>query len=446
MQKGKRIRLYGSFFLFLLLVKVATIFEPITLFAPDELKEIALFFASQNGIIVTNIKTGADLILSLTDGVTVGFEPIALIPDGDQIKRVPYLEKKPTEKALSVSGLFPYDKEYPEKREIKVKKRELSFLERIWQGSRAMLVHRSFKQLQLKLEPVKVALIGDIMLGRKVGEYIKKEGPNYPFKNVYNRLKTADITFANLETPTCVTGEFINLFRAHPSAIEGLVTSGIDVVSLANNHILDYHQECMLETWEHLSKVGIKQIGSGMSLKEATEGVILEVNGLRVGFLAYTETWFLYSRAGIKWVAEDYPGVAPIDKVQIVKDIKRLKQIEKADIVIVSLHWGIEYSLKVTKEEELLAKAIIDAGGDVVFGHHPHVIKPWGYYKEKPVFYSVGNFIFDPLKPPLTEKGLLVELVYLNGLRDLQITVTQLNNCQVELTELLPPRPNDIIN
>lgn len=446
MLKGRKLRFYSGLLLFLLLAKVAVLFEPVTIYAPKELEHIAFILAKKYGLVFLSQKSGSDLVLSLIEGTTIGYEPIALcqsLINGDRFW-LPYLKKDLESITLSVDGLYPYEAGYPNLREIKLKRAKSSLLRKIWYGSRELAIRKLIKEITFEFEPVKIALVGDIMLGRKVGEYIKKEGPLYPFLNVLDRLQSADISFANLETPTCLSGEFINLFRAQPNVIDGLVQTGFDIVSLANNHVLDYHQECMLETWERLSDAGIFQIGTGMNLKEATEGVIIENKGVRFGFLAYTETWFLYSRAGIKWTAGDYPGVAPIDKDLIVSDIKRLKK--KADVIIVSLHWGIEYSTKVTKEESNLAKSIIEAGADVVFGHHPHVIKPWIVYKQKPVFYSVGNFVFDPLKPPLTEKGLLVELIYANGLKDVFVSITELKECQVKLSLLPPLKPNDIIN
>lgn len=446
MPKIRKLHLSGSFCLLLWLFKIAASFEPLAIYAPLELQQVALLVARQNGLVYTAVFSQADFYLSLTEGRTIGFEPLALCENYLDKERfwIPYLSKKPEQKTLPVNGHYPFEEEYPKKREIKLIKRKLTLLEKLWQGRRIIRVNQASKAIKLELNPVRVALFGDIMLGRKVGEYIKLKGSDYPFLLVKERLLAADLAFANLETPTCSTGEFINLFRAHPRAVDGLESAGIDIVSLANNHVLDYHQEGLFETWELLSEAGIKQVGSGMTLKDATAGEILTVKGLKVGFLAYTETWFLYSRAGINWIAGDYPGVAPIDKALICADVKRLKS--QADIVIVSLHWGIEYAKKITQEEKTLALSIIDAGGDVVLGHHPHVIKPWVLYQSRPIFYSVGNFIFDPLKPPLTEEGLLVELFYLDGLKDVIVTVTKLKECQVQLSELPPPKPDAIIN
>ena len=424
MNGRKGIRFYSGLLLFLILARTASINKPITLYVPDDFKRVGVIVAREYGLTLTTYKADADFELSGIDGELIGYEPIALYQNVDgHTFWAPYLEKSLIHKTLSVEGLYPYEDGYPFKREVRVNRISKPFLQRLWSGS---------------------CLVVDIGSGWKVGDFIQKNSPEYPFLNVIDLIKKADIAFANLETPTCLTGEFINLFRAHPDSIAGLKAAGIDVVSLANNHALDYHLECLQETWERLGTEGITHIGSGMNLKEATDGVVCRVNNLLVGFLAYTETWFLYSRVGIDWVASNYPGVAPMYKELIINDVKRMK--EKADLVIVSLHWGIEYSQTVTKQEDDLAKSIIDAGGDVVFGHHPHVVKPWIIYKGKPIFYSVGNFIFDPLKPPLTEQGLLVELIYFGGLKDIRITPTIIKDCQVNLTKLPSPLPDAIIN
>lgn len=445
MNGRKGIRFYSGLILFLILARTASINKPISLYVPEDFKRVGVIIAREYGLALTTYKADADFELSGIDGKLIGYEPIALYQNvAGQTFWVPYLEKSLTHQTLSVEGLYPYEKGYPFKREIRLNRLPKPFLQQLWSGSRRKSVKDLEKKIEFNLKPLHLVLVGDIMLGRKVGDFIQKNSPEYPFLNVIELIKKADIAFANLETPTCLTGEFINLFRAHPDSIAGLKAAGIDVVSLANNHALDYHLECLQETWERLGTEGITQVGSGMNLKEATDGVVIRAKNLLVGFLAYTETWFLYSRAGIDWVASNYPGVAPMYKELIIKDVKRMK--EEADLVIVSLHWGIEYSQTVTKLEEDLAKSIIDAGGDVVLGHHPHVVKPWIIYKGKPIFYSVGNFIFDPLIPPLTEQGLLVELIYFGGLKDIRITPTIIKDCQVNLTKLPSPLPDAIIN
>lgn len=443
--KTHRFRLYSSILLFLALAKLAVVSKPLTLYAPENLISVAQVVAKQNGLILTPIASSADYWLTLDGGRTIGREPVAVCIDAGTHIEVPILDKSPLLQSVPVDGYLPHEAGYPKYREINLVTRPLSLLEKLWQGIRILKVGRTMSRVALDLQPTVVALAGDIMLGRRVGEKILEKGPEYPFAKVYSVLQAADITFANLEAPLCITGEFINLFRAHPAAVAGLKLAGIDVVSLANNHILDCHQEGMLETWEHLNRAGILQVGTGMNLQEAVQGAVIDANGMKVGFLAFTETWFLYSRKGIEWVAGSCPGVAPIDLELIVSSIKRFKQAG-VQVVIVSLHWGVEYSQTVAEKEAELAKAIIDAGGDVVVGHHPHVVKPWGFYKGKPVFFSLGNFIFDTLRPPLSEQGLLVELVYLEGLRDVHLTVTRLNDCQVELTKLPPPEANVIIN
>jgi len=114
-------------------------------------------------------------------------------------------------------------------------------------------------------------------------------------------LRSADIAFANLESPIGDKGRFINMFQAPPEAVEGLAFAGFDVVSLANNHALDYHIDGMLETMRLLREYGIAYIGAGRDIQEARSPLIMEVKGVKVGFLSYTEMWFVHAREPISW-------------------------------------------------------------------------------------------------------------------------------------------------
>ena len=247
---------------------------------------------------------------------------------------------------------------------------------------------------------VRIAACGDIMMDRGVAEAMGQLGASWPFSGSSGLLSQADIAFANLETSVSDGGFRISgkgiWFRSRPEHLQLLKDAGIDIVSVANNHILDYGLAALTDTLAHLDSQGIRHVGAGDDLKEARQGAVLEANGLKVGFVAYSDFhdifWsfterFTFAATGSR------AGMAPAISPLMAEDVKRLKKA--ADFVVVSVHWGQEYmrfpdSLQVDR-----AHALVDAGADLVLGHHPHVLQPVECYKGALIFYSLGNFVFD---------------------------------------------------
>lgn len=248
--------------------------------------------------------------------------------------------------------------------------------------------------------------VGDIMLSRSVGALMEKKGDyNLPFINVADFLKSADLTFANLENPISSRGENVGSkysFRADPKTIEGLKYAGFDIVSIANNHMWDYGREAFLDTMIHLTEAGIDFIGGGHNSAEAHSPVIKDVKGTKVAFLAYTE--FLQSVIAGKNSA----GITNFNIEQIKKDITAANQA--GDLVVVSFHWGDEYQTKHNLKQEQFAKAAIDAGADLIIGHHPHVVQEVEQYKDGWIAYSLGNFVFDQNFSKETMRGLALRI------------------------------------
>ena len=192
-----------------------------------------------------------------------------------------------------------------------------------------------------KKDPIVLMFVGDIMLDRGVEYVIKKQGQEdfeWPFLKIADYLNKADILFGNLESLVSDKGIKVGSvysFRADPKAIEGLACAGFDVLSVANNHIFDYSREAMEDSFKRLEMAGIDYIGGGFSEKEAHSPVIKEVKGIKIAYLAYTNIGSEY------WVAkESQSGIAWLDNA-IADDIKTAK--EKADLVVVSMHFGEEY-------------------------------------------------------------------------------------------------------
>lgn len=254
---------------------------------------------------------------------------------------------------------------------------------------------------------VVMVFVGDIMLSRAVGEVIKKKGARYPFLAMGEFLRRADVTFGNLESPISSRGVRVGStysFRADPETVEGLKYAGFDVVSIANNHIWDYGREAFEETLAILENAGIGYAGGGSDYKAAHWPIAKEVDGTRVAFLAYTD---LLPRRLTS--ADSGPAVAFADLDEIIRDIAQAKSF--ADIVVVSFHWGDEYDTKHNRHQEILAKAAIDAGADLIVGHHPHAVQEVEKYNGGWIAYSLGNFVFDQNFSEETRRGLVLKVV-----------------------------------
>lgn len=210
------------------------------------------------------------------------------------------------------------------------------------------------------------------------------------------------------------------MFQAPPEAVQGIAYAGFDVVSLANNHTLDFHIEGMFETMRLLEEHGIDWVGAGQDIHAARSPLIKEIGGIKVGFLSYTEMWFVYTREPISWQAtQDEPGVAPARLETIVDDVTKLRDL--VDVVIVSVHWGKEYVHEPTAEQFTLARAAVDAGAHLVLGHHPHVLQGIEFYQHGVIAYSLGNFVFDINLPKTWETMILDFTLSPSGVRDLTI-------------------------
>lgn len=216
-----------------------------------------------------------------------------------------------------------------------------------------------------------------------------EEMARYPFRNMRDILRAADIAFANLETPLSDRARNSGAFITPTAFADGLRWAGFDVVSTANNHALDAEGEGLMDTMASLWRVGIGSVGTGRNLEDARRPFVVERNGVRVAFLGYAQ----FVNAGVSAFAlPSQAGVVPMDPFIIKEDIGRIRT--DVDYVVVSFHWAIENSQDTHPAARAFAHDIIDAGADVIIGHHPHVPRGVEVYKGKIIFYSLGNFIF----------------------------------------------------
>lgn len=260
--------------------------------------------------------------------------------------------------------------------------------------------------------------VGDIMLGRGVGARLKKAGGfDKAFEDVAPLLNEGDIVFANLESPLTDSTHSLDpngkiVLKAKPEAVSALTMAGFNVVSLANNHMMDYYEKGLYDTMSILDENGILHTGGGSNIDEARKPVIMEVNGIKVGFLAYTDMaeMVFAGKPYLSFAAkENKSGLAPRKNDIVLEDVKKLR--EQVDLVAVSLHWGIEDTFKISKDQIEFAHELIDNGADIILGHHPHQFQGMEIYKDKPIIYSMGNFIFDQ-NDPENQEGFIIDMKY----------------------------------
>jgi len=257
-------------------------------------------------------------------------------------------------------------------------------------------------------QTVKLLTVGDINLGRLTGQKILDGNYDYAFEYISDYVKSFDIAFGNLESQLADLGGETQSptneyrFAGPPEGAEGLKQGGWDIVSTANNHMWDYGKNALFETMENLEQAGVRYTGSCRRTEDLYNPVIIEVNNQKIAFLASTMLLNGYEKAG----ASDY--VAWADSEKLTNAIKNITP--DVDWIIVSLHGGTEYRATPTKEKVKLAHQLIDAGADIVIGHHTHIPQGIEEYNDGTIFYSLGNFAFWQPFGYWTENSFAVEI------------------------------------
>jgi poly-gamma-glutamate capsule biosynthesis protein CapA/YwtB (metallophosphatase superfamily) len=262
--------------------------------------------------------------------------------------------------------------------------------------------------------PPRVVMLagGDVCLARDIGQTLLKDPEHDFFTTVAPLLKGADLRFANLEGPLSEQkGETQSpwnalTFTGPPKGAEALARAGFDVVSTANNHAWDYRERGLTETLDNLDRAGVRHVGTGRDLQAAEAPLIIEKNGLRLGFLAVTDIWNMGSLRTHKGAS----FVARADKDLLAASVRALRASGKADVIVVSYHGGVEYTdLPLPRTREIL-RASIDAGADMVLGHHPHVLQGIAWHAGKPILYSLGNLLMRLSQPDKKPTGYLARI------------------------------------
>lgn len=250
---------------------------------------------------------------------------------------------------------------------------------------------------------VRVVCGGDVMLARWVGRKAAEEKDWLrPLRGVAPAFLSADIGLVNLESPFSETGPYDRtdmVFRARPEMVEALTGAGINAVSLANNHVRDAGAAGLDYTIQLLEKNGIAVAGVG---REA----VIERQGVKFRILAYT-----YDQRNGNWESDD-ARVPGLDAARAAADVRAARA--RGETVIVAMHAGWEYHKKANVYQRAFAAAVVKAEAACVIGHHPHVVQEVDEIGGAPVFYSLGNLVFDQ-KDPGTGEGLLAEMIFEGG-------------------------------
>jgi hypothetical protein len=255
--------------------------------------------------------------------------------------------------------------------------------------------------------PIRLVFVGDVQLSWHVGEVIANESPEFPFEWVKNELKSGDITMGNLESPVSLSNTTClcclkqhTCFRGSPKVIDGLVYSGFDIMNVANNHALDYGPQVMNDTMNHLSAAGIFYTGANQGMDLIQNPTIINIQGTKIAYFGFTdviEPDNITDECPQPWIASENA---------VEQAVKRIRN--KTDIVVVTLHFGKQYSFNHSERQEQLAHAAADAGADIIIGHHPHVVQDIEVYNGSIIAYSLGNFVDDMKNPVGVREGAIL--------------------------------------
>jgi poly-gamma-glutamate synthesis protein (capsule biosynthesis protein) len=251
--------------------------------------------------------------------------------------------------------------------------------------------------------------VGDIMLARGVGAAIERSGdPRRPFSGMRDVLHSVAFSFGNLESPFSASAQSPPsanrlIFGASSDAIAGLMDAGFRILNLANNHALDQGPAGLRRTTRLLDENAIQHVGAGADPDQAWQPAIVTANGIRIAFV------------GASYASLNDLGAARNAFVARIEDRDRLRRSlaavrPRADFIVVTMHAGIEYTHRPNQAQIDFARAAVDAGADLVVGAHSHWIQTFESYMGKPVFYGLGNFVFDQTWSPETTHGLALRI------------------------------------
>ncbi len=270
-------------------------------------------------------------------------------------------------------------------------------------------------------QPIKLLALGDIMLGRAVRTMYEKNGQNYLLGSASELFSGNDIIWTNLEGPTLYNPPITPVngmaFAFTTSSLAILKNANINFLNLANNHGLDQGRKGFEEAQKILRENNFMFMGDPAKIGAASVATTT-VNGRELALLGFNATWQTFK---------------PEEAVKLIREMKS----SSSRLILVMIHWGEEYKLIHNAEQEKIAHALIDAGAEVVFGHHPHVVQDIEKYNGKYIFYSLGNLLFDQWFSKETQEGLAVEMSILD--ENISYRLLPYRSARSAVTELSEP-------
>ena len=282
------------------------------------------------------------------------------------------------------------------------------------------------------------------MLGRLMNDVVRSLGPLYPWGDTLTLLKSSDLTLINLECVIATDGKpwtrtpKVFFFRADPQVVEVLKVAGVDYVSLANNHSMDFQEDAMLEMIQILDNNVIAHSGAGRNIDDAMRPAFLEAKRIKIGVVSFTDNEPAWEATLVT------PGVNYIDittKGEYFERVERsigLARESGADLVIFSNHWGPNMRLRPSKRFKEFAHAVMDAGADVYYGHSSHLFQGIEIYKGKPILYDTGDFVDDYAVDDVLRNdwSFLYKLVIsTRGVQRIELLPVLISNFQVNLAK-----------
>ena len=251
---------------------------------------------------------------------------------------------------------------------------------------------------------VTLSAVGDVNLGDAPGVAIDANGPRYPWTGTARILRSADVTFGNLECAVSTRGAPVPktfTFRGRPSALAEMRRyAGFDVLNLANNHVGDFGTRALLDTVSRTRALGMRAVGAGGSLASASEPRIVERLGLEIAFVGFSDIL-----PASFFASADRAGTQQATPANIRSSVRRARR--RADVVVATFHWGVERDTRENARQRGFAGIALKAGADGVIGAHPHVLQPVVRTGRQIVAYSLGNFVFGATSPITARTGIL---------------------------------------
>jgi len=315
------------------------------------------------------------------------------------------------------------------------------FCHRIWllESSAMLMPDAALGDLQRELAyetspSVRLVAVGDLMLGGYCGEQMAEKGVLYPFGDpaLSALLADADIALGNLASPISERGELmegLTVYRADPMAAQALAEVGFDLMSVANEHVPAFGGEALLDTLDALRETGIEPAGAGVNRDEAYAPVVIERNGLQVAFLAFSEVG-----PDVLAATADAAGVAWLHDSRALRAVAEASR--RADLVVVSCHWGELHASEVTEAQVAAAEALLGAGADLIIGHHSHTVQAISYGEQGVVAYSLGDLVYHPWSSASSADGLvLVATLGGGGVRAVELVPFRVEECRPRLLQ-----------